>query len=392
MLPEYVGPCALGIKMGLVLRASDLAASVIEALRDVESDGLLSDGDAVCITESIVARAQDNYVGIEELAEKFRRKLSIARDGRIGVVFPIMSRNRFSPVLEAIAAAVPQGEVIVQLSYPDDEVGNQLIPAEAAVKLEKKIGDCILPADLDRRYPHPLTGVDYTELYRSLIEKAGASAQIILCNDPVRILEYAPDGIIAADIHTREQTREKLHPVHENVITLQDVCSQPDEAHAWSEWGLLGSNMASGGKLKLAPHDCNGFAASVQECVKGEFNKNVEVIIYGDGAYKDPTSGIYELADPCAAFGATSGLNRMLRTGIKLKLMVDIYQEQGKSEEEIRNIVEREAIKRRKVDSIESEGTTPRRMQDLLASLADLVSGSADAGTPVVLAKGFLDV
>ncbi len=389
MIPEYVGPCAFGIKMGLVLPGCDLLSLITETLKDVDKDGLLTDGDAICITESIVARAQNNLVTTEELAREFQSKLSLPKEGKVGVLFPITSRNRFALILEGISAAVPHGEVIVQLSYPDDEVGNQVIPPEAAERLEQKNGEVITPENFDEKYVHPVTGVDYTELYKEIIAQAGAAPRIYLCNNPKKILEYNIDAVIAADIHTRERTKKKIASYMDKVITLQEVFNNPGSG-AWSEWGLLGSNMSSGHKLKLAPYESNKFVQDLQALIQKEIGKKVEVIIYGDGAYKDPSSGIYELADPCAAFGATPGVNSILRTGIKLKYMVDMYHEQGKSEEEIQEILEKESQKERELNSMESEGTTPRRMEDILASLADLVSGSADAGTPIVLAKGFL--
>ncbi len=390
MIPKYVGPCAFGIKMGLVLQGTDLLSEILHSLQDVEKDGFLSDNDVLCVTESIVARAQNNYITTKELSREFQNKLSLTEYDKVGVLFPITSRNRFALILEGIAASVPRGEVIVQFSYPDDEVGNQIVPPEIARELEKKTGGCFSPFDFKKQYLHPLTGMDYTQLYREIITQIGAEARIVLCNQAEEILKFEPDAVIAADIHTREQTKSKLLPSLENVITLQEIFNSSHH-HAWSEWGLLGSNMASGGKLKLAPRESDAVATKLQSLVREKFRKNIEVIIYGDGAYKDPTSGIYELADPCAAFGTTSGLNNILRRGIKLKYMVDLYQEQGKSEKQIQEILSEETKKNRKLNCTESEGTTPRRIEDLLASLADLVSGSADAGTPLVLAKGFLD-
>jgi len=389
MLPESIGPCAFGIKMGLVHQGSDLISEIAEAIIPVDGAGLLSDSDVLCVTESVVARSQNNYITTQMLAAELREKLSLPDRGKIGVVFPITSRNRFALVLEGIAMSVPGGEVIVQLSYPNDEVGNRIVPAEVAEVIAGRTGGCFTPEDFEEKYVHPLTGMDYTCLYSDIIESAGAKARIVLCNTPENILEYAPDAVIASDIHTREETKKKILAHFENVITLKEIFNTP--AHgAWSEWGLLGSNMASAGKLKLAPHEGDMFVRKLQERILKKFGKKVEAIIYGDGAYKDPSSGIYELADPCAAFGVTSGITDLLRTGIKLKYMVDMYQGQGRSEKDIRKMLDEEIRKERGLSSNESEGTTPRRMEDVLASLADLVSGSADAGTPIVLAKGFL--
>lgn len=387
-LPEYIGPCALGIKMGIILPGCDLVDLILESLQKLDRDGLLASRDALCITESVLARAQNNFVTTAEVANEVKEKMSLLPAQKIGVLFPIASRNRFNLVLEGIAATVPQGEVIVQLSYPCDEVGNQFIPPEVATKLESQKKDLITPEDLGKNYFHPVTGIDYLELYRQTITKTGARPTIFLCNDPLRILEYHPDAVIAADIHTREGTRQKLAAQIPNVFTLQDLFND-SSLEAWSEWGLLGSNMSAGNMIKLAPREADKFAYALQERIFQETGKKVEVIINGDGAYKDPRSGIYELADPLPAFGATSGVNN-LRQGLKIKYLIDIYHQQGKSKQEITALLAEEAAKEREPDCMELGGTTPRRMEDVLASLADLVSGSADAGTPLVLIKGIV--
>lgn len=388
-LPDYIGPCAFGIKLGVILPGCDLPKIILDALKKADHDGLLSDGDSICITESVVARAQNNFVTIAEVGEEIRKKLSLLPGQKIGVLFPITSRNRFAMVLEGIARAVPQGEVLIQLSYPADEVGNQLIPPDIAEEMMNKKGDYITPEDLGQDYAHPLTGVNYIQLYTDIVAGAGARPNIYLSNNPLNILKHDPHAVIVADIHTREKTRSRLAPHIDNCITLQEIFNDHSR-EVWSEWGLLGSNMSSGNKIKLAPREADSIALDLQGRVLAEIGKKIEVIIYGDGAYKDPSSGIYELADPLPAFGATPGVNN-LRKGVKYKYLVDIYHEEGKSEKEILEILEKELGKERTLDSIETEGTTPRRMQDVLASLADLVSGSADAGTPLVIVKGICD-
>lgn len=386
-IPDYVGPCAFGIKMGVIVPGCDLPGMILEALQQADRDQLLSDGDALCVTESIVARAENNYVATEEVAVEIREKLSLQPDGKIGVLFPILSRNRFTLILQGIAEAVPQGEIIVQLSFPDDEVGNQLIPPDVAERLEKEKGGFFTPDDLGESYTHPITGVNYIELFRKTISEVGARPNIYLCNDPVKIADFSPDAVIAADIHKKEKTKKQVAPHVKKVITLQDICST-DKGGSWSQWGLLGSNMSSGSKLKLAPRDGDYFARELQALIHQELGKKIEIIVYGDGAYKDPSSGIYELADPQPAFGATPDIKGVLREGVKFKYLVDLHHGDGKSEEEIMNLVSCESEKQRDVGCIETEGTTPRRMEDILSSLADLISGSADAGTPLVLVKG----
>lgn len=382
---DYIGPMAYGIKMGVILPGMDIVEMIFSSLSRCYSDGLLDSGDVICITESIVARAQNNYVTIDDIASEIKDKLGLSMDSRVGVVFPIASRNRFSMILKGIARAVPGGEVLVQLSFPTDEVGNQVISSDFARKIGK---DLITLEDIGAHgFKHPVTGVDYINLYREIIETENARANIILSNDPLQILEYKPHGVIAADIHTRVLTRDKITKIFENCITLDQVCT---EGEAYSEWGLLGSNMSAGEKIKLAPRNGNQVVNRLQEIVKNKLGIETQVIIYGDGAYLDPSSGIYELADPRAAFAATDGLD-CYRSGLKYKYLADqCYHEHKHSAEEIEAILSDSIKQQLPEDCLEREGTTPRRMEDVLASLADLVSGSADAGTPVVVIKGFL--
>ena len=387
-LPEYLGPCALGIKMGIILPGCDLTGAILECMQKLDRDGLLTHRDALCITESVLARAQNNFVTTAEVADEIRNKMSLLPTQKVGVLFPIASRNRFNLVLEGIAEAVAQGEVVLQLAYPCDEVGNQFIPPEAAEKLEAQAGGCIRLEDLEENYFHPVTGIDYLELYRQTIAKTGARPTIFLCNNPLKILEYHPQAVIVADIHTREKTRQQLAKCIQNVVTLQDLFND-NKRDAWSEWGLLGSNMSTENQIKLAPREADKFASTLQARIFRETGKKVEIIVNGDGAYKDPRTGIYELADPRPVFGATSGVNN-LRQGLKIKYLIDTYHQAGKSKQEIAALLAEEAAKERRQDCLEWGGTTPRRLEDVLASLADLVSGSADAGTPLVLIKGIV--
>lgn len=387
-IPDYVGVCAFGIKMGVVVPGTDIVKMVCEALAKCDADGLLDDRDTACITESVVARAQNNYITVHDIAFDVRKKLNVKPDGKIGVVFPILSRNRFSLILKGIASAVPEGEIIVQLSYPSDEVGNQILPYDFAEKLGKHEGDIITLEEIGtERFLHPITRVDYIALYEEVIKQTGAKAKIFLCNDPLAVMQYNPDGVVVANIHSRYRTAQKFKDKGYNCITLQDICN---EGQAWSEWGLLGSNLSSGDKLKLAPREADKVADEVQAWVKKELGKDIEVIVYGDGAYCDPSTGIYELADPQPAFGMTKGLSGRYREGLKYKYLVDKMLEEGVDTEKIES--ELQAMKKDSYErnSFETEGTTPRKAEDLMASLADLVSGSADAGTPLILIKGFL--
>lgn len=388
-LPDYIGVSAFGIKMGVIVPGSDLVTMIYESLSKCGDDGLLDNGDTVCITESVVARAQNNYVTVEDIALQVQKKLNLKPDSRIGVVFPILSRNRFSLIMKALAAAVPEGEVVVQLSHPADEVGNQILPDDFAESIGKSNGEVITLDDIGQnRFKHPITGVDYIQLYLDIINGQSAKATIILSNDPLKITEYKLDGIIAANIHSREKTHSKLLQCEQNCITLQDICN---EGESWSEWGLLGSNLSTGNKLKLAPREADILAEDVQARVKQELGKDIEVIVYGDGAYRDPSTGIYELADPKPALGMTPGLKGRYREGLKYKYLVDKMWDEGVNIENIEASLQAKKEENFARDSFETEGTTPRKAEDLIASLADLVSGSADAGTPLILVKGFLD-
>lgn len=388
-LPNYIGVSAFGIKMGVIVPGCDLVTMVYDSLAQCSQDGLLDDGDTVCITESIVARAQNNYITIEDITKEVRDKLNLKPDSRIGVLFPILSRNRFSLIMKGFAAAVPEGEVVVQLSYPADEVGNQILPDDFAESLGKCNGEVITLEDIGlNRFKHPITGVDYIQLYQDIITEESARATIILCNDPLKLADYKLDGIIVANVHTRKKTMDKLVKGGQNCITLQDICK---EGESWSEWGLLGSNLSSGNKLKLAPRESDELAADVQARVKEGLGKEVEVIVYGDGAYRDPSTGIYELADPKPALGMTMGLRGKYRKGLKYKYLVDTMWDKGIDIEEIEESLQAKKDEEFALDSFETEGTTPRKVEDLIASLADLVSGSADAGTPLILVKGFLN-
>lgn len=384
-LPKYVGPLAFGVKMGLIVPGMDIVRTVFDQLVHCHRDGLLEDGDIICITESVVARSQNNYVTTADVAEEIRKKLNLEPESRLGLVFPIASRNRFALVLRGLSLALPRGEVILQLSFPNDEVGNQVIDPAFALSLGR---DLITLEDLaGREFPHPVTGIDYISLYRDIIAAAGARPRIILCNDPLRILDYDPHGIIAADIHSRARTRARISALHPRCITLDEMFNT---GPAHSEWGLLGSNISAGEKIKLAPREGPAIVAALQQLVREELNVQVEVMIYGDGAYRDPTTGIYELADPRPTVAATAGLNRY-REGIKYKYLADhYYLEEGKSVAEIEKLLrEQKQNPPDDADRGSREGTTPRRMEDVVASLADLVSGSSDAGTPLVVVKGF---
>jgi F420-0:gamma-glutamyl ligase len=388
-LPDYIGVSALGIKMGVVVPGSDILRMVYDSLVRCDSDGLLDSGDVICITESVVARAQNNYVTTDHVAEEVQEKLKITPASRIGVLFPLLSRNRFSLVLKGLAKAVCQGEVVLQLAYPTDEVGNLLLSDDLAGTLGNAGTGVIALEDIgNNRTRHPITGIDYISVYEEIVKSQGARATIYLCNDPTEIAKRNLDGVVVASVHSRHQVKGILLSKEQNCITLQELCHSGNGA--WSEWGLLGSNMSSADQLKLAPRQGGALARQLQSVVTNSLGKHVEVLIYGDGAYKDPSTGIYELADPQPCFGMTEGLEERYRRGFKYKYIVDQLWYKGSNIEDIEHILESKKKETPHQGASETEGTTPRRVEDLLASLADLVSGSSDAGTPLVLVKGFL--
>ena len=384
-IPEYMGTMAFGLKMGVILPGMDIIEKVYERLVICQKDGLLGHHDVICVTESVVARAQDNYVTVDDIAREIKAKLNLKPESRVAVVFPIASRNRFSMLLKGIARAVPKGEVVIQFSYPHDEVGNQIIDLKAFGGTKKEL---FSGADAEKlACKHPVTGIDYISFYREIIASEGAKPVIVLSNNPLDALGFQPDGVIVADIHKRIETKTKLVARFKNTITLDQVFT---EGKKRSRWGLLGSNKSAGERIKLAPHSGQKVVERLQQKVKKGLGLNVEVMIYGDGAYLDPTSRIYELADPQATFAATAGLSG-LREGLKYKYLADqCFHEDKKSVEEIELIMSDLLKQKISEDCLEKEGTTPRKMQDVLASLADLISGSSDAGTPVVIIRGFI--
>lgn len=389
-IPDYIGPFAFGVKMGAILQGDDIVEDICKAAKKCDEDGLIDDGDILCVTESVVARAQSNYVSRRDIAEEVRKKLGITEDANLGVLYPIASRNRFVPVLEGFAKAVPNGNITLQFSFPTDCVGNPLASEELDKQLKRDLleGEISFDELKKIRFYHPATGIDYVALYSHTIEKEGAKPNIFLSNNPRRITKHEPDGIIVSCIHERKRILQKIKEIYDNAITLDDLFNEPN-SNAWSEWGLLGCNLHSTQLIKLAPRESPKVAREIQAGIRNKIGKETEVLIYGDGAYKDPSTGIYELADPVCSFGHTDGLARR-REGIKYKYFVGMFRSQGKSREEIEKRIEKEKAKSYKIDHDSMEGTTPRKLEDIAASLADLVSGSADAGTPLVVIKNLL--
>ncbi len=388
---RIVGTRAYGIRTPIVREGDNLVDLVCDSLQQAVDSGeiLLNNGDIVSVTEAVVARSQGNYATTEQIAADVKRHFP---DGVVGVVFPILSRNRFAMLLKGIAMGAKR--VIVQLSYPADEVGNQLISWEDVDdKGLNPYSDCLDEARYRELFGqdvvHRFTGIDYVRYYKSLSD----NIDIILCSDPKKILDYTKD-VIAADIHTRKRTKRALKAAGaRTVIGMDDLLTAPVDGSGFNaDYGLLGSNKASEDRVKLFPRDCESFVAQCQAALLQRFGKQIEVLIYGDGGFKDPVGGIWELADPVVSPAFSGGL-RGTPNELKLKYLAD-NQFAGLGKDEAKAAIE-EAIRakagRDQMGKMEAEGTTPRQITDLLGSLSDLISGSGDKGTPVVLIQGYFD-
>jgi len=394
---RVIGTKALGLRTPIIRESDDLAAVVCQSVNDaIEHENIkINDGDIIGITEAVVARSQGNYASLDQIAQDVKTQFAPMTAGgqsHIGVVFPILSRNRFAMLLKGIARGADK--ITVLLSYPGDEVGNQLISWDDVD--EKKLNpysDCLSEAEYRRLFgneiKHRFTGIDYVAYYKSL----GANIEIVLCADPKRIIDYT-DLVIAADIHTRARTKRALSAAGaKKVIGIDDLLTKPVNGSGFNEqFGLLGSNKATEERVKLFPRDCESFVERMQKALKEISGKTIEVLVYGDGGFKDPVGGIWELADPVVAPAFTSGL-KGTPNELKLKYLAD-NNFADLSKDEARKAIEKAIQAKAGVDQMgkmESEGTTPRRLTDLLGSLCDLVSGSGDKGTPVVLIQGYFD-
>lgn len=385
------GTTARGIRTPVIKEGDDLAGIVVDALLGFAQDENveLHDRDVVGITESVLARAQGNYATTQQIAGAVRE---VFPGGEAAIIFPILSRNRFATVLSAICEGLDQAYLI--LSYPTDEVGNELVDIDAM--LDKGVNPYTDTFTLEQfretfgSFQHRFTGIDYLQFYAELAD----NITVILSNDPCAALKYTPH-CLAADIHSRHSTKKKLQASGaKTVIGLDDLLRQPFDASGHNaEYGLLGSNMASGDRVKLFPRDCKAFVESVQQKMQDKTGKKIEVMIYGDGAFKDPVGGIWELADPVVSPAFTSGLAGTPNE-LKFKYLADTQFQHLDGEEAdkaIREYIrEKEQLEGRAGTEL-ALGTTPRQITDLIGSLCDLISGSGDKGTPVVLIQGYFD-
>lgn len=384
-----IGTVSRGIRLPVVVEGDDIVRVVTESVLDASKSSYgpfeIRDRDVVGVTESLVARAQGNYVTTEDIARDIRARFP---QGDIAVLFPIMSRNRFLPLLRGIVAGAA-ARVHIVFSYPNDEVGNQLVTPRTYYE---RIGSLKEPSFGEETFyahfgafAHPFTGVDYIQLYK---EVAPDRVVCHFSNDPHYAHSFA-GNIVVASIHTRELHRNILKQSGANTAGLDELCTRPtrDGMGYNPEYGLLGSNYTSDEKLKLFPRDAEAFAREVQHCLKERTGKNLEVLVYGDGAFKDPVCGIWELADPVVSPGYTSGLSGTPKE-IKFKYVADSTQEADKTKAVV------DAIRSKNAGNLSEKaslGTTPRRLTDLIGSLCDLTSGSGDKGTPVVYLSGYFD-
>lgn len=385
------GVISRGIQGPIIREGDDIVDIVVKSVYASEqADGYtLQNRDVIAVTESVVARAQGNYVTVDQVAQDIRAKFPAKK---LGLVFPILSRNRFSMCLKAIARAMD--EVVVLFSYPNDEVGNPLMVRSAYLKNRYSGVYDFEEADFVKTFGspvHPFTGVNYLDFYREVIESEGAKATFLFSNDCRYIASYC-DSILCCDIHTRNETRDVLQSIGKQVLTLADIMNAPVDGSGYHEaYGMLGSNKANEEKLKLFPRNCQPVVEGIQARIKAERGLDVEVMVYGDGAFKDPVGGIWELADPVVSPAYTAGLAGKPNE-LKLKFLAD-NDFADLSGEALQEAIRQEIRAKREdlVGDMSSEGTTPRQYTDLLGSLCDLTSGSGDKGTPFIVIQNYFN-
>jgi len=389
-----VGTVSRGIRCPIIREGDNLATIVAESvLEAAKSEGFeLRDKDVISLTESIVARAQGNYATVDDIAADIKQKFG---DNTIGVIFPILSRNRFSICLKGIAKGAKK--IVLMLTYPSDEVGNELADwdkiDEAGINPHSDVLSLERYREVFGVHPLEFTGVDYVAYYQQLIKECGCEVEIIFANQPKAILDYT-DCVLNCDIHTRARTKRLLKAAGAKlVLGLDEVLNQPINGSGCNEqYGLLGSNKSTEDKIKLFPRECKPLVLEIQKLIKDATGKHVEVMVYGDGAFKDPKGKIWELADPVVSPAFTDGLIGTPNE-LKLKYLAD-NDFSDLSGEELKKAIS-DSIRKKDgsslVGKMAAQGTTPRQLTDLIGSLCDLTSGSGDKGTPVVLVQGYFD-
>jgi len=380
---RYVGTSVFGIRMPIITEGADIKNIISDTLTKAAFAKYqplsLNDGDIVAVTESFLARAQGNYVSLDDIANDIAQKFPA---GDVAVAFPILSRNRFAKILEGIAKGV-KGTVYVCLSYPCDEVGNALMDEDALFNSPINPYTDVLSKEEYRQkfgeFRHPITGTDYMQMY----EDIAPNIKIVLLNNPKDILKLTHQ-VIAAGIHIRQRHKKILEKAGAKVYTLDDICNKPAANRGWSEYGVLGSNYSNKNKLKLFPRNVMAFCQSLQQLLQAKTGKHLEVMVYGDGGFKCPKTKIWEFADPVVSPGYTDGLKGM-PDEIKIKAVAD--HNASSPEEAVKQAI----AEKENGNNAYSLGTTPRQITDLLGSLCDLTTGSGEKGTPVVLIKGYFD-
>lgn len=392
-MERRVGTISRGIRCPIIREGDNLVDIAVESvLGAAESEGFaLRDRDVIALTESIVARAQGNYVTVEDIAADVKEKLG---GGTVGVIFPILSRNRFAINLKGIAKGCKK--VVLMLSYPSDEVGNALLTYdqldEAGINPYSDVLSLERYRELFGENKHEFTGVDYVDYYAGIIQDAGAEVEIVFANQAKTILDHT-DCVINCDIHTRARTKRLLKAAGaKKVYGLDDIMNAPVNGSGYNtKYGLLGSNKSTEDKIKLFPNECKELVLDIQAAILEKTGKHVEVMVYGDGAFKDPQGKIWELADPVVSPAFTDGLIGTPNE-LKLKYLAD-NDFASLSGAELKEAISN-SIKSKKdnlVGNMASQGTTPRQLTDLIGSLCDLTSGSGDKGTPIILIQGYFD-
>ena len=393
LMERKIGTVSRGVRCPIIREGDNLPEIVVNSvLEAAASEGFaLRDRDVIAVTESVVARSQGNYATIEDIAADVKAKLG---GGTIGVIFPILSRNRFAICLKGIAMGAKK--IVLMLSYPSDEVGNALITwdqvDEAGINPYSDVLSLEKYRELFGENKHEFTGVDYVQYYADLIKEAGAEVEVVFANQAKTILQYT-DCVLNCDIHTRARTKRILLAAGAKVVcSLDDILNAPVNGSGCNErYGLLGSNKSTEDKSKLFPRECQGMVEEIQASILEKTGKHVEVMVYGDGAFKDPQGKIWELADPVVSPAFTNGLIGTPNE-LKLKYLAD-NDFKNLSGAALKDAISA-AIKAKNgslVGNMASQGTTPRQLTDLIGSLCDLTSGSGDKGTPVVLVQGYFD-
>ena len=391
-MERKVGTISRGIRCPIIREGDDISSVVVSSvLEAAEAEGYeIRDRDIIAVTESVVARSQGNYASVEAIAKDVQTKLG---SDTIGVIFPILSRNRFAICLRGISMAAKK--IVLMLSFPRDEVGNQLLTEdqldEAGIDPYSKVMSLREYRELFGENKHPFTGVDYLAYYGEIIEAAGAEVEIVLANHATDILNYT-DKVINCDIHTRKRTRRILNEAGATVLGMDEILNASVDGSGFnSKYGLLGSNKSTEDSVKLFPESCEKVVLDIQKSLLDKTGKCVEVLVYGDGAFKDPVGKIWELADPVVSPAYTPGLEGTPNE-LKLKYLAD-NDFKDLSGEALKEAIS-SRIKEKDdnlVGKMETEGTTPRRLTDLIGSLCDLTSGSGDKGTPVIHIQGYFD-